>query len=303
MVAQTPSAWIRSLALHGFGAAIIAFFTYTAALKTARTPQILELVAGEGDNFAATEAPALGEPGGAKVELSVPTPAPPKPAPVAEPPPLKPEPAPITPAPPPPSPVKKVEPPTPNFSKQIKTTVKRAEQKAKREIEKERAAEKKRLEEEQRRMTKAEFDKLNKSKAATSAGAPKTSTKVARIDAEGISKGVVGGSTSNTKGGAGGKALTRPDGPVMEAYFALFKSRLKERFEPPPGLSDSLEAIVRVQINADGSLSNPRIVRSSGSGEFDQAVLAALRRMTMPARPDGRSEPVEFPFTLRERDE
>ncbi len=43
---------------------------------------------------------------------------------------------------------------------------------------------------------------------------------VAKIDAEGIAKGVIGGSTANKDGGAGGKALVASDGRARPAIFA-----------------------------------------------------------------------------------
>ena len=137
---------------------------------------------------------------------------------------------------------------------------------------------------------------------ARQAGAP---AKVARIDGEGIAKGVVGGSSANRKGGAGGKALTSTGEGVLDSYYAYFKRELRTAFEPPPGLSDSLKATLEVRSNPDGSLSNARIAVSSGSREFDQAVLAAVRRVRMPARPaEHRSaETFEFVFTMRERDQ
>ena len=45
-------------------------------------------------------------------------------------------------------------------------------------------------------------------------------TKVAKIDAEGIAKGVIGGPTANKDGGAGGKGLVARDGRARPAIFA-----------------------------------------------------------------------------------
>ena len=81
----------------------------------------------------------------------------------------------------------------------------------------------------------------------------------------------------------------------------MFKLRLREQFELPPGVSDSLKAGVEFQIAANGSIGGARITKSSGSSEFDRAVLEAIRRVRMPARPDKRSETVSFVFTLRDR--
>jgi len=114
---------------------------------------------------------------------------------------------------------------------------------------------------------------------------------------------VVGGSRNNKTGGAGGKALKNDNDDVLLGYFALFKQRLRTEFEPPPGLSDTLKVSITVLSHPDGSLTNPRVIRSSGSREFEAAVLEAIRRVRMPPRPDKKTETVEFDFSMRERDE
>ena len=300
MTDRTGSAFLLSATLHAIAIEVFLLLSFVAHQSTENLPRVLELVAGEGDNYGAKVAPALGTPDGVKLDLATPpTPkaepfkAPPEP-PKAEPvkaPPEPPKPVPVAPATP--APVKAADAPTvPNFKQQIQRKIIRAESKAKMEVAKERAAEAKRLAEEQKKMTKEEFDRANKKTG--SARAPK-------VDAEGIAKGVVGGSTENKKGGAGGKALVSNNDDALAGYFSLFKQRLTQAFELPPGLSDTLVAVVRVQNNADGSLTGARIIKSSGSADFDRAVLEAVRRIQLPARPDHRSEPIEFPFTLRER--
>lgn len=306
MTARSPSAFLLSAALHAVLVGLALLLSYSASQQNSDPAKVFELVAGEGDNFMATEAPALGTPG---VKLNVQTPAAPKvePQPVA---PAPVEPAPVKAAPPP---VTKAAPPIPDFSKKIKREMIVAESRAKLQIKREReaeakrkAAEAKKAADDEKRLSKEEFDRLNKSKSQSTTKGKSTqvaSAKIQKIDAEGIAKGVQGGSTRNKTGGAGGKALVANEGSEMERYYAMFKVRLKERFEPPPGLSDTLVAQVVVRISADGSVRNVRISRSSGSKEFDEAVLAAVRRTTMPSRPDGKSDEITFPFTLLEKDE
>lgn len=295
-----------SAVLHGAAAALLFVSTFVVHSQESELAPVFDLVAGEGDNYMATEAPALGVPGGVKIDL----PEPPAPAPTP------PAPSPVVPAPAPTpaetAPPKPAEPPAPNFKKALVREVIKGESRAKRDIAKERAAEKKRLDEEKKRqaeedrkkrITKEEYDRLNKSKGAAASTAKSGPVKVTKIDAEGIAKGVQGGSRNNKTGGAGGKALTNDNSDVLLGYFALFKQRLRDRFEPPPGLSDSLIVTIEVRSNADGSLTSARVAKSSGSREFDEAVLDAIRRMRMPARPDKKSETVEFTFTMRERNE
>ena len=300
MTARSPSAFMLSAALHALVAVLLLLVAYATSKSASDVPKVFELVAGEGDNYGAKVAPALGVEGGVKLDLAAP------PAPRPEPPkPIEPkvvEPTPVQPAPPPEKTAvtKAAPPPAPNFVRRLKNQLVRADSKAKKEIAKERAAEEKRRLEDARRLTKEEFDKMNKAKSAPGSKSP---TKIARLDPEGIAKGVYGGSTENKTGGAGGTALRREEGDVLDMYYSLFRQRLKTNFEMPPGLSDTLVVTVRVQSAIDGTLSNPRIITSSGSAEFDRAVLAAIRKTRMPVRPDGRSEQFEFSFTLREKEE
>lgn len=327
MTDSSSRGFLQALALHAAAAALALGLGFVAASREAEAPRIIELVAGAGDNYAATAAPALGVEGGMK--LSVPAAAP-RPEPPALLPPPEPEPelAPVAPLPvpvPAPVPAAKVPPnpappaektpsapgneAVPNFKKKLQYEIVRGDAKAKLQLRREREAEQKRQAEERKRtaeeakrMTKEEFDRTQRAKGGAAKGAP---TKGARVDGEGIAKGVVGGSTANRKGGAGGKALTSSGEGVLDSYYAYFKRELRTAFEPPPGLSDSLKATLEVRSNPDGSLSNARITVPSGSREFDQAVLAAVRRVRMPARPSEHraAETFEFVFTLRERDQ
>jgi colicin import membrane protein len=299
-----------SLALHGALVALALLMSYAVNQQVKNPPKIFELVAGAGDNYMATEAPALGSPTGLKLDLPTtptpqiePAPEPVAPAPVV----VAPEPSPITPAPiekappekapvekpkPEKTPPKPAETKAPNFKNQIAKKVKQAEAKAKQEIKKEQAAEAK--------MTKEAFDKANKAKAV--AKAKGGSAKIEPVG-QGIREGVVGGSPKNTKGGAGGKALTAEDGTLMERYFSLLKARLKENHEKPSGLSDALMARVEFYVGTDGSISRVRISKSSGSEEFDRSVREAFARTkSIGARPDKKGETVELEFRMREED-
>jgi TonB family protein len=127
--------------------------------------------------------------------------------------------------------------------------------------------------------------------------------KVAPLDPKGIAKGVMEGSTENDVGGAGGKALRNDGGDLLDAYDAMFRQRLRERFEAPPGLSDTLKGQFEIRSNPDGSITGVRVVTSSGNREFDQAVMEAIKQVPMPARPDHKSEVVRFFFTMKDQSE
>jgi len=313
---RMPAAFVTSVVLHSLVVAVLLLAAYSKSFESKPATKVFELVAGEGDNFAATEAPALGSPGG--IKLTVPPPPAPqpesvkpepaspevtKPMPVPEKPiptpplPTPPVPAPIVPKPPIPvaPPVPKQEPvksptePKPTTSKtktmaeQMRWEAIRSESKIKTQIARDKAAEKKRLEQEA------------KVAKAAAASAP-------RVDVEGIVKGVQGGSTANKQGGAGGKALVRSDGPVMEAYFGMLRDRLLKALDKPPGLSDTLVAEAEFRIGADGSIRGAKIISPSGSVEFDRAVLEAYSRVRMPARPDGKSTVQTARFRTKDLD-
>lgn len=305
MSTNPTSAFLLSTLLHGSIALLMFLAAFFGGDSKKEEPKIIELVAGEGDNFAANVAAALGTPG---IKLTMPDPLPPAPAPlpveVAPPAPQPPAPpviekSPITPAPEPPAPKptpakKPVVAPTPpapgqvpDFAKQVKIAAAR------------RAA---RLEAQYKKQLEAERQRQAKAEAAAKAAAAQQA-KVKHIDAEGISKGVMGGSTENTTGGAKGKALTREETDLMASYTAYLKARVKENHEKPTGLSDRLTATVAFFVAADGSISRPRILKSSRSSEFDKSVIDAIRRTeSIGKRPDGRSEEFSLDFTMRDED-
>lgn len=301
---RAPAAFFVSLTLHAAVVAVFFLLSYVAHEQAKPVTEAFILVAGEGDNFAATEAPALGVPGGIKLNLP-PTPAPKKPveSPRVEPEPAKPEVAPVAPTPaatkappvtekPPPDPSAKNAAPTKTktLTEELRWQQIRAESKAKQKAQREREAEQKRLAAE-----RAEQAKRDKLVAASGAKAP-------RVDVDGIAKGVLGGSTANKTGGAGGTALTRNEGPVLDAYFEVLRERLLKALDKPAGLSDTLVAEVEFRLNADGSLTGVKIIGPSGSAEFDRAVLDAYARVRLPERPDKKSSVHQLRFRTKDLD-
>jgi TolA protein len=142
--------------------------------------------------------------------------------------------------------------------------------------------------------------KYQKEKEAEEKAEAAAARRVAHIDAEGIAAGVTGGSTANKTGGAGGRALSREEGRELDAYFQLLKNRIKEN-PPPEGMADSLSAKVEFFVAADGSISQVRIIHSSGNPEFDRFVIEACEHTrSIGPRPDGKSDSVRIVYSLRE---
>lgn len=290
-----------SATFHAVIIGVALLFALATDMRQETAPRVLELVAGEGDNYGATEAPKLGVEGGLKTDLSaalpdpIPIPNIPLPEPEPEPTPPTPEPPAPKPTPPAPQPKKEAPAPTPknapSISKKLLTQVYNAKAKVQREAAKERAAEQKRL----AQMSKAEFDKLNKSGARGG-----SATKGARLDPEGIRSGVVGGSASNKTGGAGGKALSAAQAELIDQYYAMLTQRVLKALDKPPGVSDNLIVTIVGYSSLSGKISNVRVEESSGNAEFDHAVVVAFSRITMPERPDHKGEEFELKFRTKD---
>ena len=263
MSPRSPAAYAISALAHGAVALLVLFFSFAANNVVRDNPKVFELVAGAGDNYAATVAPALGTPRALKVAASPVKPAPMQAVPAAPPKPAKP----------------------PDLVADLKRVEARREARLEAKYQKEQEEERKRLAQEELQRQQAE------ARAA----------KVTHIDAEGIREGVIGGSTENKVGGAGGKALTREEGSELDAYFSLLKARIKESHVPPEGVSDTLEARVEFFLSVNGSLYQVRIVRSSGNREFDRSVIEACEHThSIGPRPDRKSEMVQMTFKMRE---
>lgn len=276
MRANSPSSLFLSLSLHGFVVATLVLFTWFTALRQKEAPVIFELVAGPPTNPEALEAPALGNTT-SPIKLEIPkvelVPTMPEPEPVIE--------SPPEPMPPKPTPkAKPKEPEKPKADTSLTKEVKKAQ-----------------------RMSYQEYLKKHPTPKQTAATLKATAkpTKVPKIDAQGIAQGVKGGSTANTKGGGGGRALTREQQDAMNTYISMLIQELKRAHEPPPGVSDRLEARVTFDITASGAILNPRIVKSSGDREFDQSVIEAFLRMrSIGPTPNRRSDTWTVTFKMRD---
>lgn len=302
MRANSPSAIFASLLLHAVVAAIIAALSlYIAQVQSQqRPPVIFDLVAGPPTAPDELVAPALGN------TLTLPKSAPQ----VAEP--IRqretaPEPKPVVqtvktrlieevvPTPPKetPKPKQKVKPKSkPQLTKEAKAVVN--------EMNKKRMVsylnEKKKID--------REIAKQEAARKAAEARA-KAAAAVKGVDVKGIREGVLRGSPTNTRGGGGGKALSREEADELLVYQTLLKNELKGIFDElkPTGLADSLNADVTFLVAANGEIGNVRIARSSGNSEFDQAVLASFRRLVWhKRRPDGKTDTWQLTFRMRDLD-
>ena len=310
--------WV-SAGLHGLAIALLVGVTLAVRNQAEDRPALFEVVAGQGNDFMATDAPSGSEAGRAatgEIEFAAPesvrnwTPpqpsadiAPAEPTPV-EPTPVEPV-APVTKAPPVKTPTATAT-PVPNFKQAVKDKIRQEKRKVDREIKKQRAAEEaaaKAAAEEAKRTSYEQWKKENAAKMAwaknATAGGATSASPGKRIDAGSIKQGVTGGTGAGSTG-AGGTALSRAEANAMEAYFSMLIQRLRDSHEKPGGLSDLLNAEVQFTVAANGAISAVRIVRSSGNAEFDQSVLEAFARVRMPARPDKNTDVQRLTFRIKE---
>jgi len=256
-------------------------------------------VAGAGNNWQETEAPALGSPTGSETvkvpDIPAPKPTEPEPAPL-QPAPAEPEPLPRPVPAPQPRATSATQTPSPldnkksTYAEDIKRLSDKRLKKSMDKYRKQKAAEEAAA---AKRMSKEEYDRQHPPKGGGS--------RIAKVDAKGIAGGVAGGSTANNRGGAGGKALSAEEASLLDRYFAFLKQRLRAAHTPPPGAGDLLSVEIEFTCAADGSLSRMHVNKSSGNSEFDESVIEAFRRVKgIGARPDGKSETLILTFDAKE---
>jgi colicin import membrane protein len=271
MRANSPSSIAVSLTLHAFIAAVIFVTTFYVARQQDKAPVIFEVVQGPPTAPDELVAPALGNTT-SPVKLEVPkVNLPPEPEPE-----VVPEPPASEAVPPPKSaPTKPAPKPDTSILKDMKKS---------------------------QRMSYKDYLKKHPTPKPSATPPAQRSANVPRIDAQGIANGVRGGSTANTRGGGGGKALTREEQSELNTYISFLLNALKEAHEPPPGVSDTLEAKVTFDITANGAILYPRITKSSGDRAFDQSVIEAFRRVkSIGPTPNGK--PDTWTVTFRMKDE
>lgn len=279
--------WL-SVLLHGSAVVLVVLLTLTLHKKDDPPPQIFELVAGEGNDFNATEAPAGAEPPAMPTLTRVKS--------VSEwtPPEVQPEPEPTP-----------VQPVTPTPTPTVQPTSELAQVKMRKPKQVKPTpliptpAPARPAAESRQTVNYDEFRKENKIKSTT----PRAQTApgpTPRLNPEAIKRGVTGATGANSAG-AGGRELTASEGAAMDRYLAVLKQQLRINHEKPAGLSDLLWAEVTFTMAANGRLSGMRITRSSGNAEFDRSVIDAFVRVgSVGPRPDGKTDAQKLIFRMRD---
>ncbi len=96
--------------------------------------------------------------------------------------------------------------------------------------------------------------------------------------------------------------MTREEGDLLAAYFALLENRVRENHEQPDGVSDALTARVAFYLGRDGTISRVRIIRSSGNADFDKSVVDAFNKTSsVGSRPDKIGDEKEVEFNMHEQ--
>ncbi len=323
MNAQSPSAYAASIGLHALIVALILVSVYLVKRNADDGPKIFTLVGGEGMNYAATQAPAAGEPGATGIEQVA---LPPIPTPVRQPEPEPLTPVQSTPPAPDPAPLQAVQqaakaaaaPPVEtkpvdftknivrlsekrkaNIEKKFKADQAR-EARLRAEREKKEAAARRKAEEAKRvQMTKAEFDKANKGAKTPASKSTAASTKVPSV-ADGVRKGMAGAPPSSTREGAGGTAQQRADADLMSAYISMIVARIRQTMTEA-NFSDELSVELQFSLSSGGVITGTKLLGGSGSSDFDRAVLDAFRSIpNLGPPPNGKGGTFRFNLIMKE---
>lgn len=241
------------------------------------------------------------------------------------PPPPPPTPEVRTPAPPPPPPPRAVEPPDTREAdiaierekkrleqekkareqqqqaEREKRERERAEQEKKERLAKEKEREKEQREKEQREKQLAEQKKAEQEKQKKLAEDKRKAEEAAKRKAEAEAKQLAQFREENMRrlqgmtGATGGETATgtaqRSAGP-SGSYGGKVAAKVKPNIVYPDAISGNPRAEVEVRLSPDGTIVGKRLVQSSGSKAWDDAVLRALDKTeTLPRDVDGRVPP------------
>ncbi|HNX05446.1 MAG TPA: energy transducer TonB [Opitutales bacterium] len=130
--------------------------------------------------------------------------------------------------------------------------------------------------------------------SASSSQSSKKASSVPRIDAS----SVVSDLKNNLANSNEPLAAGTPDGIDMEGGYAdRVRSLIDANFDEPSRVPHQVEAQVRFTITATGIVTGVTLVKSSGSGPFDSAALAAVRSLGQVEPPPGnRAVSFTIPF-------
>jgi TonB family protein len=147
-------------------------------------------------------------------------------------------------------------------------------------------------------MSYAQFQaQQKKQKTATAASAPKPAKKsvnVPSIDADAI----VGDMKSNLADTGEPLAAGSPDGVDTDGtYGDRVRALIDANFDEPSRVPGQVEAHVHFTITATGIVTGVSLIKSSGSGPFDSAALAAVRGLgQIEPPPGGKNVSYTIPF-------
>lgn len=277
---QSPRAFFLSALLHALVVVSLLVVAWWTNQRIKPPEQIFELVAGEGQDYMAKEAPttAVSTPTIKAVvpEIKPVVVTPPEPkierAPDPIPTPKQPPPQPKKENPPPPTKTVDKAPPTPKAQKAP----------------------------EQPKMSFKDFQKEHGTPKAPQPKAPPP-IKTKQIDADSIAGRVASSSTNTVKAGAGGTELTRDEiADQWSLYQSMLIQRIRQKMQEA-GILDLRSVRVEFRISKDGDVTGARITGTSGSAEFDDGVLQAIRSLgQVRPPPTNRAEIVRATINLRE---
>jgi len=120
------------------------------------------------------------------------------------------------------------------------------------------------------------------------------------IDAKGIVDDLMK-SAAGPRGDGGGTGGTKVMIAALDAYFSRLISALRAAHEMPDSVNELLVAKVSFYLASDGSISAVRVVKTSGSTEYDQSVIDAFRKVrSIGAVPGAKSGTYEINFKMTE---
>jgi colicin import membrane protein len=147
----------------------------------------------------------------------------------------------------------------------------------------------------------ADFQKQNSKQLAANKTVHSPGGKPAPgIDEKGIVDDLMK-SAAGPLGDGGGTGGTKVMIAALDAYFARLISALRAAHEMPDSVTDLFVAKVSFYLAADGSISAVRIVKSSGSSDYDDSVLDAFHKVrSIGAVPGAKSGTYVINFKMTE---